>query len=477
MVDLENYLSKEVYGSFINGKEYFPEGVPIDFISPLHEGAWKKVRPATRKETELAIMAAQRVFPFWSKTNASERTNILRKIANLMDKYRHLLAKTMTYEMGKCIKESYLEVDYSIGFFNWFAGEAERIYGLSIPSPYSHKNLKIVYEPVGVCGIITPWNFPLAMGSKKIAAALAAGCSCVIKPSPETPFSMLLLANICQEAGLPDGVVNVLIGHEKEIGISLLDSPTIRKISFTGSTKVGKYLYEKSAATMKKLTLELGGHAPFIIYEDANLDVAVTEAIVAKFRNSGQTCMSANRFLIQESIRDEFLTRFKLEIEKLIIGNPLDERSDLTTILHPISIMKVNEQLEDALAKGAELYYATEHPYEPKILSGITPGMKIFREETFGPIAPILSFKTFDEAITLANASEYGLAAYVFTKDMKRANQTVSKLEYGVIGVNDGLPSVPQASFGGIKSSGLGREGGPTGIYEYLNEKFVSIAF
>jgi succinate-semialdehyde dehydrogenase/glutarate-semialdehyde dehydrogenase len=477
-VNLEAFLDGDKHGSFVNGETLLKVGrLSYEYVSPYTQKVWKRVYPVGLAETEMAIGIAQGAYSLWRAVPSPVRARYLRRIAELMLENRELLARVMAMEMGKPVTEGVGEVEYAAGFFSWFAGEAERIYGLSIPSQYSNKSLKYVYEPVGVCGIITPWNFPLAMPARKIAPALAAGCSVVIKPSPETPFSLLLLAQICKMAELPKGVLNVLIGHESEVGEVLLSSPVIRKISFTGSTEVGKYLYRKSADTMKKLTLELGGHAPVLVFDDADLEVAVAETIKAKFRNTGQTCVSANRILVQRGIYERFMARFVDEVRKLKVGDPLDAGTQVSTILNPQSVEKISVQLQDAKDKGAKVVLEGGNPYDPCIISQVTPAMLIFRQETFGPVAPVVCFDTVEEGIALANASEFGLAAYVFTTSMKTANRVVGQLEYGIIGVNDGHPSTPQAPFGGVKMSGIGREGGPTGLYEYMTEKYVSIAF
>ncbi|MEC7839354.1 MAG: NAD-dependent succinate-semialdehyde dehydrogenase [Chlamydiota bacterium] len=475
---LQEFLKKETLYSLIDGNEVAGlNQTAIEFISPTIESAWKNIVPVGTEEVKLAINTAQSTYSKWRKTPAPIRAKHLRKVASLIVDNKELLAEVMTMEMGKPIKESLAEIDYSAGFFTWFAGEAERIYGTTIPSQYPNKSLKVIHEPIGVCGIITPWNFPLAMPARKVAPALAAGCTVVAKPSPESPISMLLLAKICEMAGIPSGAFNVVIGAEQEVGSVILESQAVRKISFTGSTKVGKYLYRESSNTMKKITMELGGHAPLIIYDDADIDIAIAGTIASKFRNTGQTCVCANKILVQDSIYDLYCEKLMHAVKNLKIGDPRDPDTEISKVLHPISTLKVQEHVEDALSKGAKALHMTEKPYEPKILTGISPAMKIFREETFGPVAPIIRFAEDDEGITLANASEFGLAAYIFTTSMKRANKSVSELEYGVIGVNDGVPSTPQGSFGGMKNSGLGREGGPTGIYEYMTEKYVSIAF
>lgn len=475
---MKNFIEQALYGSLIGGKmAVHSHQETVDFISPLTQKPWKKFQPVGAEETDIAIQEAQKGYSRWSRIPAPLRAEHLRSVATILRNHRDLLVEVMAFEMGKPVTEGLAEVEYSASFFDWFAGEAERVYGLLIPSSHKNKSLSLVYEPVGVCGIITPWNFPLAMGARKIAAALAAGCSVVVKPSSETPLSMLLIAKACLSAGVDPSAVNVVIGPEEPIGKALLQSQAVRKMSFTGSTKVGQYLYKESSGTLKRLSLELGGHAPFLVFADADLDKAVRGAIVAKFRNTGQTCVCANRILVQAEIYDRFMESFCAAAKKLVVGDPLDPKTEISTVLHPISQMKVRDHLKDALAQGAKLELGGTEVCEPTILSGVTPAMQIFREETFGPVAPITKFSTFEEGIALGNASEFGLAAYLFTEKLSIAHAAAAELEYGIIGINDGLPSAAQASFGGVKNSGLGREGGPHGIYEYLVEKYISTSF
>lgn len=475
---LETYLEKEEFYSLIDGKERSsPNKTPSILSSPSDEKFRKKILFVGAKETEEAVSVAHNRLESWHSVPAAQKAAKLREVARLLESNGNLLADVMALEMGKCVKEGMGEVKYTAGFFTWYAGECERVYGKIIPSSHAGKNLQVIYEPVGVSGIITPWNFPLAMPARKIAAALAAGCTVVAKPSPETPISMLLLAKICYEAGIPEGALNIVIGPEKEIGSILSSDFRVRKISFTGSTEVGKILYAGSASTMKKLTLELGGHAPLIVFDDADLEVAVRETIAAKFRNNGQTCISANKILVQADIYDSFMEKFIEKVKMLKIGNPFDPTTDIGNVLHPQSAARVRDHLEDALAKGADPVYITENIFEPKILTEITPGMRIFCEETFGPIAPITKFTHDREALLLANSGDYGLASYVFTQNIHRIRNAISHLHYGIIGINEGVPSCPQASFGGLRNSGLGREGGPSGIYEYLSEKYICMAF
>lgn len=476
-MDLQQLAQQKQFSSFIDGQFADTTGASQPLISPLTAKAWKTIFTAGEKEAQTAIAAAERSFAAWKYTPGVHRGNVLRAVGSLILAHKALLAYVMAMEMGKPIKEGGKEVEYAAGFFLWFAGEAERLCGQLVLSADPHKRLMIVPVPVGVCGIITPWNFPLAMGARKMAAALAAGCTTVVKPSPECPVSMLLLAEICRQAGVPAGVVNVLAGAEEVIGRELLRSDIVRKLSFTGSTETGRYLYRESAATLKKLTLELGGHAPLLVFDDASLERAVAGTLAAKFRNNGQTCIAANRILVQRGIYDAYVEKLVEAVQRLAVGNPLDAETDLSTVLHPASAKRVDEHIQDALAKGAKARLLGDAPCCPSILEGVTPAMRIFNEETFGPVAALTAFDTFEEGIALANRSKYGLAAYVFSEGLQRSHAAAEALNYGIIGVNDGLPSAPQASFGGVKDSGFGREGGPSGILEYCTEKFISISF
>lgn len=474
---LKDFLSQKTFSSFINGKfisESFRE--KQELISPVTKNLWKLVIPASRKDTQTAIQAAEYALQSWKVFPAPSRGQILRKIGNLILECKDAMAEVMALEMGKPIKEGKGEVDYSAGYFFWFAGEAERIYGQTIPTQHINKRSLILKEPIGVCGIISPWNFPLAMAARKIAAAIAAGCTVIAKPSQECPITLSCFAHLSYLAGLPPGVFNCVLGPELEIGEELLHSSIVRKISFTGSTEVGKYLYAQSAPTLKKLTLELGGHAPFIITNTSHIEKAAAGAVAAKYRNNGQTCISPNRFLVQDKIYDLFVEKLVDETRKLKIGGPLDPQTEISPLLHPSVPKKIKEQVEDALQKGAVLKIGSQDYSSPSILENVTPEMKIFHEETFGPVCPLIRFKSLDEGIALANASRYGLAAYAYTENLSEAYDLIERLEYGIIGLNDPLPSSPQASFGGIKDSGFGREGGPSGINEYLTEKYVSIA-
>lgn len=475
-MSLESLLDQPEIGFFING-DFRKSKQKIDLISPLKSNPWKSLYTAQKEEANQAIQAAADAFSTWQQLPAPSRGEFLRKIGDAIIENRKTFAHIMTIEMGKAISQSSKEIDYAAGYFHWFAGEAERLYGMTIPSQYENKQLMIQPVPIGVCGIITPWNFPIAMAARKIAPALAAGCTVVCKPSPESPVSLLLLGEICRNIHLPKGVVNILAGPEKEIGQALLDSHLVKKVSFTGSTEVGRYLYRNSAATLKKLTLELGGHAPFLVFNDANLDKAITGSLVAKFRNNGQSCIAANRFLVQEEIYDAFAKKFIAATAALKVGDPLSPETDISTVLHPASKAKVQKHIDDALKQGAKAGLLGKNIYEPTVLLDITPEMLLFKEETFGPLAGLTKFKTGEDGIRLANQTEYGLAAYAYTESLSRAHALTEQLDFGIITLNDGLPSTPQASFGGMKNSGFGREGGPTGLREYLTEKYITIAY
>jgi succinate-semialdehyde dehydrogenase / glutarate-semialdehyde dehydrogenase len=447
------------------------------YIQPNFLRAKKKSSSIQEKEVEVAIQKAHLALNAWKNTSPFKRAEILHAIANSLAEEKEQFAQMMTLEMGKTIRESRTEVDYSIGFFRHFASECTRFFGYMVAPHVPNKELRVYYEPVGVAGIISTWNFPLAMAARKISAALAAGCSLVVKPSPETPGTLLLFAKILQKLPLPEGLVSILIGDEEMIGKKMLASDLVRKISFTGSTKVGKYLYEKSAATLKKLTLELGGQAPLIVFEDANLEKAADELIIAKLRNSGQSCIAANRILVQKKIYPKFLELLAAKMKALKVGDPFLESTDVSSILHPISKKRVQVHIQDASKKGAKILLRGKTAAHPCLIADCTPKMALFQEETFGPVLGVSSFKTEEEAIQIANHTPFGLAAYVFTQNPSRARRVTSQLAFGIIGLNDGIPSTAQVPFGGVKHSGFGREGGPSGILEYLTEKLVSEKF
>ena len=431
-------------------------------------------------EAAQAAETATAAFETWKATTAFERSEILTRWHDLVLANQDDLARTMTEEMGKPIKESRGEIAYAAGFVKWYAEEAKRVYGETMPSHVADKRLLALKQPVGPVFAVTPWNFPAAMVTRKAAPALAAGCTFILKPAEQTPLSALHLAALWEEAGGPAGTLQVLPCRDPvELSDTLLADPRIRKITFTGSTEVGKILYKKAADTVKKISLELGGHAPFIVFEDADIERAVTEAMACKYRNAGQTCVCTNRIYVQASVLDTFTERYAAAARQLTVGDPLDASTDIGPLVDAQGLEKVKAHVADALQKGAELVTGGHalggFYFEPTVLTGITSDMLLMSEETFGPVAPVISFDTEDEAVRLANDTPYGLAAYFYTNDLSRAFRVAEALDYGIIGVNDGVPSTPYVPFGGVKQSGLGREGGHWGIDEYLETKYVSL--
>ena len=433
-------------------------------------------------ETRRAIEAANAAWPGWRRKTAKERAAILRKWSDLMLENAEDLALLMTTEQGKPLAESRGEVAYAASFFEWFAEEAKRIAGDTLASPWPDKRLIVTKEPVGVCAAITPWNFPLAMITRKAAPALAAGCPIVLKPAEATPFSALALAVLAEQAGVPPGVFSVVTGSPREIGAEMTSNPIVRKLSFTGSTGVGRLLMEQCAPTIKKLSLELGGNAPFIVFDDADLDAAVEGAIASKYRNSGQTCVCANRIYVQDGVYDAFAEKFVAAVGKLKVGNGADAGVTQGPLIDDKAVQKVEEHVADALAKGGRLLTGGKRHalgygfFEPTVIADVTPAMRVSGEETFGPLAPLFRFKTDDEAIALANSTEFGLAAYFYSRDIGRVWRVAEGLESGMVGVNTGLISNEIAPFGGVKQSGLGREGSKYGLDEYLEIKYICLA-
>lgn len=432
-------------------------------------------------ETRRAIAAAEQAWPAWRALTAAERAAILRRWHDLMLAAREDLAQLMTAEQGKPLAEARGEIGYAASFLDWFAEEGRRVYGEIIPPHQADRRLLVMKQPVGVCAAITPWNFPAAMIARKAAAALAAGCTMVVKPAEDTPLSALALAVLAERAGLPAGVLNVVTGMPEAIGAELTANPTVRKLSFTGSTEVGRLLMRQCADTVKRLSLELGGNAPFIVFDDADLEAAVAGAIESKYRNSGQTCVCANRLLVQSGIHDAFAARLAEKVAGLKVGPGAEPGVVQGPLINAAALAKVEAQLADALAGGARLLTGG-HPhalggtfFEPTVIAGVRPGMLVMREETFGPLAPILRFATEAEAIALANATEYGLAAYFYTRDLGRAFRVAEDLEFGIVGLNTGIISTAAAPFGGIKQSGFGREGARQGIAEYLETKYLCV--
>ncbi|MGP7816455.1 NAD-dependent succinate-semialdehyde dehydrogenase [Niallia sp. 01092] len=459
----------------------------FDVLNPANEEIVDRVAKGGKKEALLAIDAAQKAFLSWSKLTAKERYAYLKKAADILRGRVDSLAELITKEMGKPVSEAKGEIGLAIDYLDWYAEEGKRIYGDTIPASSPTKRLMVVRQPVGVVGAITPWNFPVAMITRKVAPALAAGCTVVLKPSEESPLSAIEVIKALHEAGIPNGVVNLVHGLPKEIGDVLMSSPVVKKITFTGSTAVGKELVRKSADTMKKVSMELGGHAPFIVFEDADLDRAVEGAIASKFRNAGQTCVCTNRIYVQKSISVAFANRLKTKMEQLVVGNGLDEGVNIGPLINERAIEKTVSHVQDAVSKGAKVIYGGSKPegeafsnghfFNPTVLLHATNEMKIAYEETFGPVAPIFVFETEEEVIQKANDTVYGLASYIFTQNGARMFRVSEALDYGIVGVNDAMPTVAQAPFGGVKESGIGREGGKYGIDDYLETKFVSFDF
>jgi len=434
------------------------------------------------EEAKKAVDAAYRALKPWSKLTAEQRYHLLMKWHYLIEENKEEIAKIMTIEQGKPLKEAIGEVTYANSFISWFAEEGKRIYGETIPASDPNKRLMVRKEPVGVIAAITPWNFPAAMITRKVGPALAAGCTAVIKPAEQTPLTALKLMELAHEAGIPNGVLNVVTGEASKIGEAWLQDSRVTKITFTGSTNVGKLLMRGAADNVKKVSLELGGNAPFIVMNDADLPKAAAGLVQSKFRNAGQTCICTNRIYVQEDVAEEFITLFKNEIKKLQVGNGIEEGVDVGPLIDEVALNKVQSMVEEAVQQGARvvlggnpLSIANGHFFEPTILVDVAENMTCMNSEIFGPLAPIATFKTMEDVISRANDSLSGLAAYVYTENLTRAIIISEELEYGIVGVNDALPSVAQAPFGGYKESGLGREGSHFGIEEFLEVKYISI--
>jgi succinate-semialdehyde dehydrogenase/glutarate-semialdehyde dehydrogenase len=441
-----------------------------------------QVPELSSEQTREAIDFAEQAYRKWSAVPAPERAKILHRWFELTLEHLEDLALILTTEQGKPLAEAQAEIRYGASYIEWFAEEAKRIDGDIIPAPSADRRIIVLKQPVGVCAAITPWNFPNAMLARKVAPALAAGCSILVKPASQTPFSALALAELALRAGLPHGLFSVLTGQARVVGTALVDSPVVRKLTFTGSTEVGKILLRGSAETVKKVTMELGGNAPFLVFADADLDAAVEGILASKFRNSGQTCVCANRILVEESIRPALLEKLLVAVKNLRLGNGVEEGVTQGPLIDKTAREKVHEFVTDALSQGAELHHggmAPEQPgffYHPTILDRCHPGMQLAREEIFGPVAPLFSFSTEEEAIELANATEVGLAAYFYSRDIGRIWRVAEALEVGMVGINTGVISNAMAPFGGIKESGLGREGSKYGIGEFLNLKYLCLA-
>ncbi len=456
-------------------------GATIDVVNPANGQKIGTVPKAGKAETRRAIEAAAEAFGTFRKTSALDRSKMLRRLHDAIMDNQDVLGELLTMEQGKSLAEAKGEVGASAAYVLWFAEEARRTYGEVVPSPWADRRILVTREPVGVIAAITPWNFPSSMLARKIGPAIAAGCTSVVKPASQTPYSGLAWGALCEEAGIPAGVVNIVTGSASEIGDEICANPLVKKITFTGSTEVGKILIEKSAATVKKVSMELGGNAPFLVFDDADIDRAVEGAMVAKYRNSGQTCVCTNRFFVQAGVYDRFVERFAEASGKLKVGSGLDEGVQQGPLIDDKAVAKVEELIGDATGKGGKIVTGGKRHelggsfFQPTVISGATPDMRFMKEEIFGPVSPVFRFETEEEAVALANDTEYGLACYFYTSDLGRAFRVMEGLKYGMVGVNEGLITTPEAPFGGVKESGLGREGGHQGIEDYLDTKYVCI--
>ncbi|MCM3758146.1 NAD-dependent succinate-semialdehyde dehydrogenase [Sporosarcina aquimarina] len=464
----------------IIGKQDFGEKLEkIIVVNPFTQEKIAEVPKGGKEEAIRAVDEASNAFQEWANFSAYERSELLMKWHDLIERDKEDLAKTMTLEQGKPTKEAVGEIDYANGFNKWYAEEGKRLYGETIPATQQNKRMFVTKQPVGVVAAITPWNFPAAMITRKVAPALAVGCTVVIKPSRETPLTAIKLGRLALEAGIPQGVVNIVTGDSKTISDAWLEDGRVKKITFTGSTEVGRELMKKASDSVKKVSLELGGLAPAIVMEDSDLEKAAEGVIATKFRNAGQTCVCANRVYVQETIVDEFTKIFKDKVKSLKAGDGLADGTQIGPLIDEKAVKKVELHVKDALDKGAQLATGGQRIegliYEPTVLTGVTEDMLCMNEETFGPVAPISIFKTEEEVIQRANDTIYGLAAYLFTENLSRGIRMSEQLEYGIVGLNDGSPSSPQAPFGGFKQSGLGREGGHHGIDEFVEVKYISV--
>ena len=466
--------------AFIDGQWREADGggvVPV--LNPATGETVAEVARCGQAEARRAIEAAQRAHLDWRRRPAGERSAALRRWFELMVAHQEDLARIMTLEQGKPLAESRGEIAYGASYIEWFAEEAKRVYGDTIPSPAGDKRILAIKQPVGVVACITPWNFPNAMLARKMAPALASGCTLVCKPANATPLSALAMAELADRAGIPAGAVNVLAGDTSAIGAELTGNPLVRKLTFTGSTEVGKLLIEQCAGTVKRTSMELGGNAPFILFDDADLEKAVQGALVCKYRNAGQTCVCANRMLVQSGIYDAFAERFAAAAAALRLGNGMAPETAIGPLIDQGAAASVLSMVEDALAKGAEAITGGKRAangecyVEPTVLTGVRPDMRVFREEIFGPVAPLLEFQTEEEAIALANDTEFGLAAYFYSRDLGRAWRVAEGLDFGIVGINEGIISNAAAPFGGMKESGNGREGSKYGMDDYLEIKYL----
>ena len=467
---------------YINGKWAAADsGETVPVTNPATGEKIGTIPKMGTAETRRAIEAANLAYPAWRAKTAQERATILRRWSELLLENQEDLAILMTAEQGKPLAESRGETVYAASFIEWFAEEGKRIYGDVIPPHQADKRILVLKEPIGVCAAITPWNFPSAMITRKAAPALAAGCTMVVKPATATPYSALALAELARRAGIPDGVFSVVTGGAAAIGAEMTGNPLVRKLSFTGSTEIGKQLMAQCAGTVKKVSLELGGNAPFIVFDDADIDQAVEGAIISKFRNTGQTCVCTNRFLVQDGVYDGFAEKLAVAVNKMKVGNGLQGETQQGPLIDRAALEKVEEHIADALGHGARLVTGGKRHalggtfFEPTVLADVTPAMMVAREETFGPVAPLFRFSTEQEAVQMANDTEFGLASYFYSQDISRVWRVAEALEYGIVGINTGLISTTVAPFGGVKESGTGREGSKYGIEDYLEVKYLCI--
>jgi len=465
--------------SYIGG-EWVKTDKSFDVINPATGKALAKVTDCGAKETKQAIEAAHKAFPAWAAKTAKERGTILKKWYQLIMDNKEDLGAIMTAEQGKPLKEAIGEVGYGAAFVEWFAEEGKRLYGDLIPNTVPGTRIVTTKQPIGVCGMITPWNFPSAMITRKMPPALAAGCTVISKPAEATPLSALALAVLAEEAGFPKGVINIVTTDDSStVGKTLCESEKVRKMSFTGSTKVGKILMEQCAQTMKRMSLELGGNAPFIVFEDADIDAAVEGAVAAKFRNCGQVCIAPNRFYIQDGIYEEFAEKLAKKVKTIKAGDGFEDASDIGPLINKAGMEKVEEHIKDAVNKGAKIMVGGERHekgqtfFQPTVLRDMNDDMMIAKDETFGPVAPLFRFKNEDDVITKANDTIYGLASYFFARDIGRVWKVAEALEYGMVGINSGMISTEVAPFGGVKQSGMGREGSKYGIDEFVEIKYM----
>ncbi|MDA7457265.1 NAD-dependent succinate-semialdehyde dehydrogenase [Candidatus Pelagibacter ubique] len=470
------------FGQFIDGKwQASSNNETYDVINPATEEVIGKASKASREDVQKALKSAEKGLKIWRDTSPWKRSYIIRKIADTMREKQDVLAKWMTLEVGKPLAEGIGEVGGAADIFEWNAEETKRIYGQTVESRFPDTRVHVYYQPVGVVAALIPWNFPLILASRKISTALAAGCSVICKPDVITPGTVMELVNICKEAGVPDGVVNLLSGDPAEISEQLLESDIVKKVSITGSTRVGKIILKKAADKVQRVTMELSGHSPFIVFEDSDIDKVADMAVTAKFRNNGQVCISPNRFYIQESKKEEFISKFIERTKKLKIGNGMDEGVQLGPLTTDKRLAEIEQLVETTKNEGAEVLLGGKRPagfnkgyfYEPTVFDGIKDDFTIMKQEPFGPLVPMLSFKTFDEVIERANNNDLGLCSYIYTNSMEQAHRASELIESGCVAVNTAAVAVAEAPFGGIKQTGYGREGGSMAIKDYLNVKYT----